>query len=1203
MIRFIKSNFKTGAIVKFYINDGTLISGNLIELGDEEIKIQDSNGAILLLKCNNPNSIDFTVVKPQIVEADNKAQEHPEQITQIFVPDNKPSELSSSTISIFLNNDSRFKACKFPPDGRMSKNYNTKELYVYNYSDGKEKQCFPANVIDDNISSLIKNKASFQNEEVNYILETNGKVCCIHNLNVESLLRLSSSQEDKRKKILNYIRKKIERMMPGGDPIEVKVGSKYKNYKLTDNERCHYILRLLDRILNKGNDDFDIHFKTEVLDLKVQTIEKQLESNNNRKTIEELEMALINYLECATPLKKYLGIQDIIVSNRYARLAQIQIQLGRSRETIIKNANKACEFAQNNHNALVVKEKAEKLPRDVWHDNRDIQIVDGETEIIGLNLSDYQMDQEKVEDFLLNIKDADSAISNRIVDSIKDYYWTTLLDDSTEEEKKRNGIDGFLKFSLAPQSKDKGIDLLRSFLYSDDVSRKESAWYALICIGSASKNAWNLLLSCKGMKDLYEFFEEDNRPQTYQFLNKVSDLILDTDLPAYKFLRTIFNQRRDQINKLLELESRLFIEEIRYFDDIIDCLNIMRGLPVFNSTEKNDILARMFDIVNSLKSYETYDDDERIIRLTDATEQLKPIINLVKNYPTFFGHVLFKAPLFNWQEKIGGTRTQKKSLRQPKFSVYSNPPYIQKQDKGGYYESFFNICIENIGQQSADGYKLDITLTPEDTSIEAESNSIPPVTIKVGAGNKDSKRVPIPMSMQGANVINVSIDAAAFFGGRWLQSFNSRFTLYISNEASDSYKDGDNKFKIGAPTLDDSFKGRESDMDILKNHYLGKNRSEIYILYGLSRTGKTSIALNLMKQLEGKYVTSNNGRNLLVIPFSWPIDIISEISSNDSLWYFLIYDAILTPFCDEYKNKYKLCLDVESMIKDQYNVTDFLSILSALNKAGVYPFFVLDEFQYMKKLLVRKNTDKGANLSEAFIHSIRQYASQGLASFLFAGTYEIKDLMHNPIYELNKGQFGTTKEKKVNRIEARSAEELMNIMGEKLQFTREAILYIHKLSYDVPYFIQIICYHCANYALMNHRYYFGYPELNHIVNCLTGEESGKEEGIPRIPEGWFIGNMVDPSHPMEDDVLRYITLYNQERTTNPRPVGYTYIKDLWEKEYPDRSNKELSETLDMLIEKEIITVTNDREYNEITYSINVDLFRRWFTFKEKRINN
>lgn len=1204
MIRFINSNFKIGNEIQIYCNDGNLIVGNLLEIGDEEIVIKDKKGTIYLSKCNISTPISFNVVKKQIVNKEEKEYE-----TSVNMPIHSNPELlnsSSIRISVLLSGYSRFKACKLPPDGIITTNREFKRFDVYNYSDGKMYSCSFSDVIDENIESSIKAKRFIKNDEVNFIFESYGGVCCLHNMSVDLLLSFANSQGDKRKKIVNYVKHKLERMMPGGDPIEINMGKKHNKYKLTDEERCHYLLCLLNRILDMEDDDNDFKFTkfiTDMLDLKVQVINMLLQLHSNRFYIEKMESALKKYLECSAPLKTILGISDNIISSRYCQLAQIQIQLGRPRETIIKNANKAYEISPKSQEAFAIKEKAEKLPRDVWHDNRDIQVMDGESAINGVILDKYQMDQKRINIFLFDMKMAEQNTFNRIVDSILDYQWTLLANDSIDEDKKRTILDSFLKFSLEPKSTDTGVSILHRCLCSDDMLIRESAWYTLIRIGTASKNAWNLLIKCKGMQDLYVYFEKENRIQTYQILNRVSDLILDTDLPPYKFLRTIFNQRRDQIKKLLQMESKLYIDEIRYFDDIIDCLNEMRRFKVFNATENSDILEKMYEIASGLKSYEAYDDDERIIRLNEAADQLTPLINLVRNYPMFWGSMLFRSPLENWQKKIKVTHTQKKSLRQPKFSVYANPSYIQEQDKGGYFESFFNICIENVGQQSADGYKLNITLTPEDENFDEICLTGTSKTIKVGAGNKDSMRVKIPTSIQGAKVINASIETEAFFGERWLTPVNSRFTLYNASDDSDNYiKSKDEiKFNTSKIATDDMFKGRERDLDNLKKHYLSKKRSEIYILYGLSRTGKSSIAENLMREIEGEYIYTDDGRQLTILPFSWPFEQISDAQDNDTMWTMLLERCILSQLDENYKYDYDIDLNISKLIKDNYDVNDFTIILDTLNKAAIYPFIVIDEFQYLKKLL--RPQESGANLSEAFVHSIRQKATKGLASFLFAGTYEIKDLMHNPIYGLSSGQFGTTNEMMINRIEKRYAEELMTVMGSKLQFTREAIQYIHKLSDDIPYFIQIICEACADYALANHRNYIGYPELNHVICCLTGEEYGADEGINRLVEGRFNGNILDSSHPMEEDVLRYITLYNRERSINPRPVGYNYIKECWGKEYPDRTENDFRVALGLLLEKEVIKDNNDREYNEVTYYIKVDLFRRWFTFKENKINS
>ena len=68
-------------------------------------------------------------------------------------------------------------------------------------------------------------------------------------------------------------------------------------------------------------------------------------------------------------------------------------------------------------------------------------------------------------------------------------------------------------------------------------------------------------------------------------------------------------------------------------------------------------------------------------------------------------------------------------------------------------------------------------------------------------------------------------------------------------------------------------------------------------------------------------------------------------------------------------------------------------------------------------------------------------------------------------------------------------------------------------------------------------------------------------------------------------------------------MGLNYIKEFWRKEHPNQNEKIFHDTLNLLLEKEVIKDNEDKEYKEPTYTINVDLFRRWFTFKEKRINN
>jgi hypothetical protein len=249
--------------------------------------------------------------------------------------------------------------------------------------------------------------------------------------------------------------------------------------------------------------------------------------------------------------------------------------------------------------------------------------------------------------------------------------------------------------------------------------------------------------------------------------------------------------------------------------------------------------------------------------------------------------------------------------------------------------------------------------------------------------------------------------------------------------------------------------------------------------------------------------------------------------------------------------------------------------------------FLVDEFSYIKVMMDNNF------VNPAFLHTLRQYSLAGLASFIYAGTYDIKALLKDSKYGIT-GQLVNAVEEQISEIDQQSAEELISVMGDKLRFTPDAVEHIHKLSGDVPYFVQMICKYCGFYAVENKRSIIGYPELEKIISILTGErEMTTNSMVKTLPENVFQNNMFSPADPIEVNVLiSSIVFYNRENKENPRGVGVVELQELWAKKNIAAFRPKLAESIELLCQKKVLIQKED-EWLPV-YIISVDLFRRWW---------
>jgi hypothetical protein len=203
--------------------------------------------------------------------------------------------------------------------------------------------------------------------------------------------------------------------------------------------------------------------------------------------------------------------------------------------------------------------------------------------------------------------------------------------------------------------------------------------------------------------------------------------------------------------------------------------------------------------------------------------------------------------------------------------------------------------------------------------------------------------------------------------------------------------------------------------------------------------------------------------------------------------------------------------------------------LEYLKLRDYYPIIFVDEFSYIMDLM-----DKGT-IGKPFLAALREYSLSGLVSFVFAGTYDIRKLITDEKYGIT-GQLVHVIEYQVDKIEDEDAESLITIIDEKLSFTPEAITHIKKLSGNIPYFIQIICKNCGDYAVENKRRFIGYPELEKVIQILTGELNSENSIITRLPVGIFQNNQYSTTDPKEIEVLISTLCFYNKKSLNPREL-------------------------------------------------------------------
>ena len=735
-------------------------------------------------------------------------------------------------------------------------------------------------------------------------------------------------------------------------------------------------------------------------------------------------------------------------------------------------------------------------------------------------------------------------------------------------------------------------DVFYNCMRSNDEALHGIAASTIVKVGSYSSTIWNRLASLpNGISGLYgELRRESNRLRFYSSINKSEYANISTELAPKDFLKEAFSNHSSVRYEFDKQITRLK-EEVLSPHGMEVITSKWSDLSPFNrllSATDIESADKVEEILKILKPYPHRNDEERSTLLYQVTEIIDEQIAFINTNTTFYGRTFFFPLLTKWAGEIRNIRKERVASKHPKLSLFPDPQYILNTADGRQV----NLVIRNSGETTAEGFSILLEFTSHQTDESYEYNN--QVRTEIPSGQLAAFTVSIGNALDCSMGINVHAEISPIYQTNILPSVETDFTL--EEEPVSLLSPEDIIWSDGPITPKDLFFGRDELINKLEKHYLSSNKHKPYILFGLTRTGKSSIVKYLGLQITGKQVRTQTGQKT-VLHFSMDLDDAAKCPNAKEVWEFFIKRCLYKRICD-YSSKYSIESD-DFKPSEHPRSYEFEDILNKLNEKGFYPFITMDEFSHMKTLI------KYGKLTSAFLHTLRKFAFDGLASFMYIGTYDINDLMNDKEYGIT-GQLTHCISYQLNEIDEQSAKGLINVLGDKLIFTEEAQNYICKLSGRVPYFIQIICQNCGKYAVEKKRRFIGYPELLEVVKVLTGETEVYDDDseVQQLTKHPFEDNQYsanDPNYVLALVVsISYLNRDCDQNNVPPKGIRIDELERLWIDYGIKNAKFYIGEAINILKAKQIIEQNNDDVFP--TYSIIVDLYRRWCKVEYPDIN-
>ena len=309
-----------------------------------------------------------------------------------------------------------------------------------------------------------------------------------------------------------------------------------------------------------------------------------------------------------------------------------------------------------------------------------------------------------------------------IKDSACSYYIESLnLLSNIEGEHLLTILANYLKMNIAlvnvqkgeqPNISDQFNKVFFNCVKSSDANINLIAWATIVAVGTASPKAWNKLTNIKGgTRGLYRVMTSPEKRQSiYSILNRINDDPVNTDLLPGEFLKQSFTNRvkrnkqfRDVLAKVLKADFNI------HMLTSLDALwkSIPDYMDLLSETDQESKKIGDKVLRNLLPYTSRQSQIERTNLLYQAQDDLEKQIAFINDNTTYYGRTFF-FPLFTtWRTIIQQNLKEKISKTLPVLQVIPDPHYILKDGA----DLLVNLIIKNIGESTAEGYHLNVSLT------------------------------------------------------------------------------------------------------------------------------------------------------------------------------------------------------------------------------------------------------------------------------------------------------------------------------------------------------------------------------------------------------------------------------------------------------------------------------------------------------------
>lgn len=725
-------------------------------------------------------------------------------------------------------------------------------------------------------------------------------------------------------------------------------------------------------------------------------------------------------------------------------------------------------------------------------------------------------------------------------------------------------------------------------LKADSLEEKKVLFNACISVGTAAEGAWNTLYSDEdGLNPFISRFTTQNfRNKSYSLFNELAGASVSLDYQPSAFMHKIFEHRQVSINELSNyikecLNWHFSTYVISTFEPMWN--KVVAYKDLMTATDKK-VMNSINEVIEILKPYASrINGDERTSSLANSLKLLYGAQKIVSDTTTFYGKTFFSHLINNWLRDTSRQLDERNISSYPKLEISPEPCYIKTDDDG---QGVISFVVSNTGDSTAQSYVVEINVDGKIFIISHDS--------ELTSGDCSGEFIKSE-SLYNIESTYVQFKIIAKYRGKDIPPVFAEAT-YEKEPKSLLTDENQIPWHISNTPEENVFKGREDKLATLVSHYLSKDRSTTYILYGLTRTGKSSILDYLCERINEKKVKENTYKKILT--FKWDLSRIPYKNSKPSiLWTNLletrIYECLPEDLAHAIVNSYP---NKELPSPDNYNQMYLRIIIDTLNNYNYIPLITIDEFSYIRKMLEEGLVDA------TFIKNLRDLALEGKACFVYAGTYDIKDLPKEKDFGL-AGVMNNTTPMHINEIEPQYANELIDACP-YIFFDKRAKDYIRALSGCVPWWIQWICLGCGKYALAKGHCHLGYKEVNDVVKVLTEEvEPAKNDTWAdlKIAEENFDGNQIDINNIAEQKLITCISYLIRESTQIERGVSMDELKRLWDQYNVNEDTRNaMVMALSGLEKRKIIRQFRDEERE--VYRLNVDLFRRWWYAHHRDLN-